>query len=84
MNRVLAVFSDILGGNSNVDSLHLSPCIWDSNAYKLQKALSRVVVRPPMLEVVVVLLDQESSHRFQSSLLWDKELRPEPSIFLHS
>ena len=83
-NRVLAVSSDIVGGDSSVDSFLLSLCIWESNVYRLQKAVLRVIVRPPLLLVVVVLLDQESSHRFQSSLLWDKELRPELSIFLHS
>ena len=57
-NRVLAVSSDILGGNSNVGSVHLSPCIWESNVYKLQKALLRVVVRPQLLLVAAVLLDQ--------------------------
>ena len=80
----MAVSSNILGENSSFDSLHLSPCILDSNVYKLQKALLRVVVRLLMLLVAAVLLGQESSHRFQSSLLWDKELRPELSIFLHS
>ena len=84
MNRVLAVSSDILGGDSSVDSLHLSLCIWDSNVYMLQKAVLRVIERPPMLEVAVVLLDQESSRRFPNSLLWDKELPPELSISLHS
>ena len=57
-NRVLAVSSNILGGNSNVGSVHLSPCIWESNVYKLQKALLRAVVRPPLLLEAAVHLDQ--------------------------
>ena len=83
-NRVLAVSSNILGGNSNVGSVHLSPCIWESNVYKLQKVLLRVVVHPPLLLEAAVLLDQGRSHRFPNSLLWDKELPPELSISLHS
>ena len=58
-NRVLAVSSSILGENSSFDSLHLSPCILDSNVYKLQTALLWAVVHPLMLLVVAVLLDQE-------------------------
>ena len=57
-NRVLAVISNILDGNSSVDFLHLSPCILDSNVYKLQTALLRAVVHPLMLLVAAELLQE--------------------------